>query len=206
MITPMSPTAAYFPRPTFPSHRHKSETFIAIAGSPLLEHLQLVPKLASKTHSPDKKLPRNSGSPQPTGILCAKFPSSRESSKSTEAAVATRSRGPAPPLRPPRRTGSHRSAEISFPASVLPAAFPAAHRRANLAEAQAPSRAAPESEQSTARCAYRTGTPRQKTTTPARAAPSRQCTHLPAKSCFFSSLLLCVPLRSQRHCIIFFSS
>src|SRR5882762_7739852 len=34
MTTPMSPTAAYFPRPTFPSHRHKSANFIAIAGSP----------------------------------------------------------------------------------------------------------------------------------------------------------------------------
>ena len=152
------------------------------------------------------KPPRNSASPQSTGILCAKFPSSLESSISISAAWPTKSHLPVPPPHPPRRTGFRRSTKISFQTSTLRAAFPEAPQRADPAAAPKPFRAFPESAQSTLRFAYRTGTPRQKTATPARAAPSRPCIHSRAKSCFFSSLLLCVPLRSQRRCIIFFSS
>src|SRR5690349_6232687 len=52
---------------------------------------------------------RNCGLPPPSGILCAKSPSPRESSKSRPAVLPTRFRGPVRPPRPRRRSGFHRS-------------------------------------------------------------------------------------------------
>src|ERR1700719_1189796 len=130
------------------------------------------------------KPPRNSASPQSTGILCAKFPSSPEFSQSTAAAVPTKSHAPAPRPHPPLRICFRRSEEIAFLASSPRAAVPAAPPLADPAMGPAPFHAAPESAQATLRFACRTGTPRQRTPIPARAAPSRLCTHSPAKSSF----------------------
>src|SRR6266567_54528 len=130
----------------------------------------------------DMLLLRNSAAPPPTGTLCAKPPSSRESSKSTPAAFPTRSRPPAPPPRPPRRTGFRRSAADASPSSNRRATFPAATPRVDPAEAPAPFLAAPNTAPATAQIACKTGTPRPRTTTRARAVPSHLCIHSPAKS------------------------
>ena len=130
----------------------------------------------------DMLLLRNSAAPPPTGTLCAKPPSSRESSKSTPAAFPTRSRPPAPPPRPPRRTGFRRSAADASPSSNRRATFPAAPPRVDPAAAPVPFLAAPNMAPATAQIACRTGTPRRRTATLARAAPSHPCIHSPAKS------------------------
>src|SRR6267378_4572059 len=136
-----------------------------------------------------KKPRRSSAAPQSTDILCAEFPSSPESSKSITTAGPTRSPAPAPPPHPPRRTGYRRSRETASPSSILLAADQEAPPRADPAKAPVPAPAAPESAQAIAQCACRTGTPRQRKTTPARAALSRLCTHSPAKSSPSSSTL-----------------
>src|SRR6266403_681982 len=130
------------------------------------------------------KPPRNSVSRQSTGILCAKFPSSPESSPSTAAAVPTKSHAPAPRPHPPLRICFRRSEEIAFLASSPRAAVPAAPPLADPAMGPAPFHAAPESARATSRFACRTGTPHQRTANPAHASPSRPCTHSPAKSSF----------------------
>src|SRR6266403_1546490 len=144
-----------------------------------------------------KKSQRSSAARQSSDILCAKLPSSRESSTPRARAATTRSRAPAPPPHPPRRTGYRRSGETASPASILPAAAQAVPPRVDPATAPAPVPASPESAPAIARCACRTGTPRQRKTTPAHAAPSRPCTHSPAKSSlhlflyFVTSLFRC---------------
>src|SRR6267143_1596777 len=143
-----------------------------------------IPTSAATLDPQGKIPPRSSVAPQSIDIPCAKSPSSRESSKSITAAGPTRFRAPAPPPHPPRHICSRRLEETAFPASIPPAACPAAHRRADPAAAPRPSHAAPESAPATVRFACRTGTPHRRTTTLARAAPSRPCTHSPAKSWF----------------------
>src|SRR5438477_722525 len=157
--------------------------------------------LASRFRMPGKPPPRSSGSRQPSGIPCAEFPPFPEFSISIPAAGPTKSHAPAPPPHPHRRTGFHRSGEIAFRALTLRATIPAALRLADPAAAPAPCRAAPESAPATARCACRTCTPRQKTATPARAAPFRPYTHSPAKSSvlfFLTSLFRVVSALSPR--------
>src|SRR6267142_5367585 len=141
------------------------------------------------TDESGKKPRRSSAAPQSSDILYAEFPSSPESSKSITMAGPTRSRAPAPPPHPPRHSGSRRSKETASPSLILLAVNPAALPRADPATAPAPARAAPESAQAIARCVCRTGTPRQRKTTPARAGPFRPCTHSPAKSSPSSSVL-----------------
>src|SRR6266568_4262258 len=138
---------------------------------------------------PDMPLQRNSAAPPPTGTLCEEFPSFPESSKSTAAAFPTRSRVPAPLLRLLRHTGSHHSAADASPSSNRRAAFPAAPPRVDPAAAPVPFLAAPNMARATAQIACRTGTPRPRTTTLARAAPSHPCIHSPAKSSPSSSSL-----------------
>src|SRR5260370_8298312 len=75
--------------------------------------------LASRPPTAGMLLPRNCGSPQSTGILCAEFPSFREFSKSTAAAGPTKFPKPTPRPHPPRRPASHPSEEISFPPPFL---------------------------------------------------------------------------------------
>src|SRR6266849_6551139 len=135
-----------------------------------------------------KKPPRSSVAPQSSDILCAKLPSSRESSTPKARAATTRSRAPEPPPHPPRRTGYHRSKETASPSSILPAADQEALPRADPARAPAPVPASPVSAPAIARRACKTGTPRQRKATPARAAPSRPYTHSPAKSSPSSTL------------------
>src|SRR6266481_4304330 len=129
------------------------------------------------------KPPRNSASRQSTGILCAKFPSSPESSPSTAAAVPTKSHAPAPRPHPPLRICFRRSEEIAFLASSPRAAVPAAPPLADPAMGPAPFHAAP-------------------------ASPSRPCSHSPAKSSFL--LFLTSPhasaLSVQLRYLLLFSS
>src|SRR5437899_2045596 len=130
------------------------------------------------------KSPRNSSAPQSTGILCAEFPSFPEFSKSRAAAGPTKFHEPTPPPHPHHRSGSRRSGGTASPASIHRATFPAEPQREDLAMAPTRSRAAPESAPASARSGCRICTPHQRTTTLARAAPFRPCTHSPAKSCF----------------------
>src|SRR5437762_7054815 len=91
----------------------------------------------------DTAPPHNCGSLPPSGILCARFPSLPESSKTTPAARPTRFRAPTRPPHPLRRDGFRRSTEIAFLSSIRRAASPAALPRADLAEGPAPCPAAP---------------------------------------------------------------
>src|SRR5213075_3204174 len=136
------------------------------------------------TAQSDKKPRRNSSAPRSIDILCAEFPSSPESSKSITAAGPTKSHAPVQLPRPPRRSGFRRSERTAFLASVHRATIPAMPPRVDPATAPTPSRVARELAPATLRFACRTGTPRQKTAIPARADPSRRCTHSPAKSSF----------------------
>src|SRR6267378_8357970 len=115
-----------------------------------------------------KKPRRSSAAPQSNGILCAKLPSSREFSTPKAMVATTRSRAPVPPPHPPRHTGFRRSKETASPAAILPGADQEAPPREDPAKAPAPVLASPESEPTIARCACRTGTPRQRKTTRAR--------------------------------------
>src|SRR5260370_10297951 len=94
----------------------------------------------------------------------------------------TKFREPTLRRNPHRRIDFHRSGEISFRIATLPATLPTVRPRADPAMAPAQFRAVPESAPAIARFACRTCTPRQKTTTLARAAPSRPYIHSPAKS------------------------
>src|SRR5712664_4179754 len=135
----------------------------------------------------DKKPRHNCDSRQPTGILCAEPPSSQEFAIPITMGAPTKFREPTLRLHPHRQTDFHRSAEISFQKAILPATFLAALQHGDPAMAPVRFRAVPESAQASARSACRTCTPRQKTTTLARAAPSRPCIHSPAKSWSFSA-------------------
>ena len=119
-------------------------------------------------------------------------------------AATTRSRAPAQPPHLPRRTGYRRSKETASPSSILPAAVQEALPRADPARAPAPVPASPESAPAIARCACKTGTPRQRKTTPARAAPSRPYTHSPAKSSPSSALCALCALFSVTSVLSFF--
>src|SRR5260370_13278300 len=128
-------------------------------GSYVLQYTQLNPMLAcslqeflrlrvrpwEKFDQPDKKPRRNSAAPRSTDILCAKFPSSRESSKSTEAAVPTKSPAPTQRPHPPRRSGSRRSKETAFRASIRRATIPATPPRVDPPAAPPPVPPSPQS-------------------------------------------------------------
>src|SRR3989475_12092399 len=161
----LHPSSDHSPPPTATSQQN---------GSP---HYLLTVPLGTKS-------PRNSSAPQSTGILCAEFPSFPEFSKSRAAAGPTKFHEPAPPPHPLLRIGFRHSEETAFLASVLLATIPATLRRADVAMAPTRPRAAAESAPASARSGCRICTPHQRTTTLARAAPSRPCTHSPAKSCF----------------------
>src|SRR2546421_12295538 len=95
------------------------------------------------TAPPGKRQPHSSASQQSTGSPCAESPSSREPSKSTAAAVPTKSPAPTPPPHPLRRTGSRRSEETASLASIPRAIFPAAPPPADPPEPPAPFLSAP---------------------------------------------------------------
>src|SRR5260370_28597270 len=103
-------------------------------------HNCLLPRstLAGILHLPGSSPRHTCDSLQSTDTPCAEFPSSRGSWKSTAAACPTKFPAPPPPPHPRPRTSSRRSPEISFPASILRAAIPAAPHRADPAPAPAP--------------------------------------------------------------------
>src|SRR5579859_3062717 len=126
--------------------------------------------------------PRSSGASRFAGTRSAESPSFRGSSQATRGAAPTRSRAPEQDKHPLRQIAVRRKAKAGFRATVLRATFPTALRHEDLAAAPQPSRAAPESAPAIAQTACRRRTPRQKTTSLARAALFRLYTPSSAKS------------------------
>src|SRR5260370_13436742 len=110
------------------SHRIFDRSSLATATSPQNDSPQNL-----LTVQLDTKPPRSYASPQSSGILYAKSPSSQEFAIPITMGAPTKFHEPTLRLHPHRRIDFHRSGEISFRIATLPATLPTARPRADPA-------------------------------------------------------------------------